>query len=191
MGVRSDDLIIFVHDSVLTKLVTQVTNRTLCVFDSQRQYSCANTLAQVPTLWGQRSTTCLCEGGKSKLSSRWQPGAIGHPMSDTRGSSCAPAGGWTRLAADLRKFMPGRPGLDQREKAAGSRLGAGERERTGVWPRWRSQQRKQGRAHASCGPCGRVTDDISPRGTWSGRVGQSQVHPVPSVNVLSHPLLAW
>ena len=96
-------------------------------------------------------------------------------MSGTRESSRAAAGGRSRLAADLRKSLPGRPGLDQRTTGAGSSLSEGERERIGVWPRKRSQSRARGRAHAPCGPWGRVTDAISPWSTRSGRASHHQV----------------
>ena len=95
----------------------------------------------------------------------------GHPCppESSRASACRRF----RMAADLRKHAPGRPGFQRRGNAAGSGLGARERKQVELWPLREPSERQQERLQASRGPCGRA-NGISPRGTRSARPTQSQ-----------------
>ena len=69
---------------------------------------------------------------------------------------------------------PGRPSAARRVERSGSRLGDGEGEQIRAWPRRQSGERLHDRPPASRRPCGRKTEDISPRGTRSGRPGHPE-----------------
>ena len=79
------------------------------------------------------------------------------------------------MAAVLRKPVPGRPGFQRRGNAAGSGLGAREKEQVELRPRQEPSRRRQERRQASRGPCGRKRNGNSPGGTRPARPNQSQV----------------
>ena len=89
--------------------------------------------------------------------------------------SCASACRLNRKAPVLYIPIPGRPDSRQYDREVGPGPGAGNEEQPELGPQQEPLLRLQERAQAPRGPCGRA-NDISPRGTQSGRVTPPHTH---------------
>ena len=142
-----------VHDSVLTKIATQVTTCILCIFNSQPQYICANTLAQVPPS-GDSEALLVCAKVEKVtvfplVTGRDRAPDVGHPRELPRAGGRADEIGSGPSEVLARETRPGSedkggwvaPGRGREGTDWGVAVGAiaAANARTGarlLWPMW-------------------------------------------------------